>query len=154
MKQIQVQTFEELKQLLVSKKIIDMTSGSSLYKEHVGIASITLEGDIVVELSGAADCVMVEYIGEPEKKYQEEEPMKTKVYKIELLIVDHDGIGSEEIKTILESSCYPNDCLSPSVQTIDEREIEWTDDHPLNYQTTKNAEYKRLFGVKETGGKP
>ena len=70
---------------------------------------------------------------------------KMKVYKLTIQIIDFDEIGSEEIKDVLENANYPNDCISPKVIEIDEREIEWTDDHPLNRKDTANKEFKRLF---------
>lgn len=70
-----------------------------------------------------------------------------KVYKIELMIIDHDEIGEEEIIEILENTRYPNRCISPDVKKIESRDIgEWSDDHPLNFCSTQDAEYKRLFG--------
>ena len=55
-----------------------------------------------------------------------------KVYKIELLILDHDALGPEEIRTVLENTNYPNDCIRPQIASVEEREVEWADDHPLN----------------------
>lgn len=70
-----------------------------------------------------------------------------KVYKIELLIVDHDDIG-EEIKSILENARYPNHCIGPKVMNMEEREIgEWEDNNPLNQKATCRQEYNRLFGI-------
>lgn len=70
-----------------------------------------------------------------------------KVYKVTLFIIDHDRLGAEEIKSEIENYNYPNDCISPSVTAIEERDIgEWSDDNPLNNRNTCDAEYKRLFG--------
>ncbi len=67
-------------------------------------------------------------------------------YKIELLIVDFDRVGKEDIKSLIETVRYPNHCLSPRVMEIKEVDIgEWEDDHPLNHHDTMQAEYKRLF---------
>jgi len=69
-----------------------------------------------------------------------------KVYKVELLVIDFDGLGADGIKTEIENCNYPNDCISPRVQAITERDIgEWNDDNPLNSSITRDAEYKRLF---------
>lgn len=69
-----------------------------------------------------------------------------KAYKVELLIIDFEGIGPEEIKLLLEDGNYPNDCLSPKVKFITERDIgEFSDNHPLNCNDTYEKEYKRLF---------
>jgi hypothetical protein len=69
-----------------------------------------------------------------------------KAYKITLLVIDHDGCGSDDIKEIIESAHYPNHCISPKVKEIEEKDIGvWTDDHPLNKHNTSDAEYYRLF---------
>lgn len=67
-------------------------------------------------------------------------------YKIELLIVDIEGIGEESIKTEIENARYPNDCVNPQVKSVERRDIgEWHDDHPLNKRDTADTEYRRLF---------
>jgi hypothetical protein len=69
-----------------------------------------------------------------------------KAYKVEILVVDFDGIGQAGIIGALENTRYPNHCISPSVQAIHERDIgPWSDGHPLNVSATAEAEYKRLF---------
>jgi hypothetical protein len=69
-----------------------------------------------------------------------------KAYKVEILIVDHDGIGAEEMKDVIENVNYPNDCISPHVMNVTAVDIgEWHDDHPLNDSRNTKAEYKRLF---------
>jgi hypothetical protein len=69
-----------------------------------------------------------------------------KVYKVELLIIDHDEIGEEGIKSALENSNYPSDCISPRVQGVESRDIgEWRDDHPLNLLAQRDEAYRRLF---------
>ena len=68
-----------------------------------------------------------------------------KVYKIELLIIDHDALGPEEIRVVLENTNYPNDCIRPRIASVEEREIEWTDDHSLN-QAAWIATFHKMFG--------
>lgn len=68
-----------------------------------------------------------------------------KVYKIELLIIDHDALGPEEIRVELENTNYANDCIRPRIASVEEREIEWTDDHPLN-QAGWIAMFRKMFG--------
>lgn len=69
-----------------------------------------------------------------------------KAYKIELLVLDFDQLGSDEIKSVLEYSCYPNDCISPSAMRVTEADIgPWSDDSPLNSGKTREAEYARIF---------
>ena len=69
-----------------------------------------------------------------------------KVYKVELMVVDFDGIGGDGVKDELENARYGNRCIRPEVKGIQERDIgEWDDDHPLNQMDTSDAEYRRLF---------
>lgn len=70
-----------------------------------------------------------------------------KIHKITVLVVDHDGLGAVDVKTELENTNYPNDCIRPTVVEIDTREVEWSDDHPLNNSRTLHAEFWRLFGA-------
>lgn len=69
-----------------------------------------------------------------------------KAYKVELLIIDHDEVGKEQIVEIIENTKYPNWCISPDVKNIEERDIgEWADDHPLNLREKCEEEYQKLF---------
>ncbi len=34
-----------------------------------------------------------------------------KAYKVEILIVDHDKVGEEDIKSLIENAKYPNYCI-------------------------------------------
>lgn len=70
-----------------------------------------------------------------------------KAYKVELLIVDQDELGPEDIVSELENTKYANHCISPRVKKITEKDIgEWSDNHPLNKHSTRDEEYERLFG--------
>jgi hypothetical protein len=73
-----------------------------------------------------------------------------KVHAVTLLIVDHDCLGAREIRDVIESQSYPNDCIRPQVMHVDTREIEWTDQHPLNVARTTHAAFDELFARKET----
>jgi len=69
-----------------------------------------------------------------------------KAYKVELLIIDFDQIGEEEIRYQIEDTKYSNHCISPKVKNIEERDIgEWRDDHPLNSLILEDEEYNRLW---------
>lgn len=70
----------------------------------------------------------------------------TRVYKIELLVIDHDGVGEAGITSALENTKYPNYCISPHVMSVGSREIAWEDAHPLNKRSTMQAAYESLFG--------
>jgi hypothetical protein len=70
------------------------------------------------------------------------------VIKLEVVIIDMDGIGAEEIKSMIENQRYPNHCISPNVSKMEVREIgEWSDEHPLNSLDKQEAELCRLFGA-------
>ena len=69
-----------------------------------------------------------------------------KVTKVELMIVDFDNVGEDEIKDVLESARYPNRCISPEVMKMTTVDIgEWSDEHPLNSVDDQQVEYERLF---------
>jgi hypothetical protein len=66
-----------------------------------------------------------------------------KVYKVELVVLDHENAGEDGIKYLLNNVKY----LYPSVMSIESREIgEWDDDHPLNKHDLWMEEMQRLFG--------
>lgn len=70
-----------------------------------------------------------------------------KVHKVELLIVDHDDLGSEGVQEQLENVNFPNDCINPHIMKITSKYIgEWNDNHPLNSSVTMFEEYQKPFG--------
>jgi hypothetical protein len=78
-----------------------------------------------------------------------------KAYKIELLVIDFDGLGEQGIVETIASRRWPNDCISPSVEACQEADIGvWTDDHPLNRKDTASAEYARLFAPAPQAAQP
>jgi hypothetical protein len=69
-----------------------------------------------------------------------------KAFKVTLLVVDHDELGADGIKQTVESTRYPNWCMSPKVMSVEGADIgEWDDSHALNHTTTTPAEFARLF---------
>lgn len=71
-----------------------------------------------------------------------------KAHKVTLFIIDHDELGADEIKHVLENHKYPNHCMSPDVKSVETVDIgTWSDEHPLNIHDTASAEYQRLFGA-------
>lgn len=69
-----------------------------------------------------------------------------KAYKLEVLVVDFDGVGPDGARVCIEEARYPNRCISPNVMVVETRDIgEWSDDHPLNRRSTAGAYYKQLF---------
>ena len=71
------------------------------------------------------------------------------VYKIELLVIDFDQLGELEVKSTIENQRFPNDCISPSVMSIEARVVEWSDAHPLNLQSKQKVAYRELFSISE-----
>lgn len=56
-----------------------------------------------------------------------------KAYRVSVLVIDHDQLGSTGIKENMENVRYPNRCMYPHILGIEEADIgEWSDDHPLN----------------------
>lgn len=74
-----------------------------------------------------------------------DETTPTNVYRIVLLVVDHDRCGVDGVKDALENARFPNRCISPAVMSIEERTVDWSDEHPLNHYDTEKAEFERLF---------
>ncbi len=65
-----------------------------------------------------------------------------RAFKIELLILDFDDIGADEIESVLEQTRYPNRSIKPDVMLIQSADIgEWHDDHPLNTVPISNRAY-------------
>lgn len=68
------------------------------------------------------------------------------VFRVELMIIDHDGLGAEEIECVLENTRYPNHCINPQIAATESRNIgEWEDDNPLNNTQHWKEEFERLF---------
>lgn len=72
--------------------------------------------------------------------------MVVPVYKIELLIVDHDGVGLDGIKAMIEEAHYPNHSIGPRVMGWHGTHVDWSDNHPLNGRDTMLESYRYLFG--------
>lgn len=69
-----------------------------------------------------------------------------KVHQIVLTVIDFDDLGAQGVITELENADYANRCISPSVRSIETRDIgPWDDNHPLNSRATREQELKRLF---------
>ena len=75
-----------------------------------------------------------------------------KAHKIEILIIDFDEMGADEIKSTIENTSYPNRCMYPDVMNIETVDLgEWNDEHPLNLKDTFEQEYQRLFNNQNKG---
>lgn len=75
-----------------------------------------------------------------------------KVYKLEVMVLDLDEIGEQDIRDVIENTRYPNHCIHPKVKAIESRDIgEWSDDHPMNQKALADDEYRRLFAPNTVG---
>lgn len=74
---------------------------------------------------------------------------KTKVHRIVICVVDHDGLGADEVKVVLENANYPNDCIRPRIASIETREVDWSDDHPLNRRGAVGPALAQVFSAGE-----
>lgn len=73
-----------------------------------------------------------------------------KVHRVTFIVVDFDEVGADGIRTLLENTRFPNDCISPSVTSVETRDIgEWSDDHPLNNARTCDEFANKLFSEKQ-----
>lgn len=68
-----------------------------------------------------------------------------RVYRMDVVVVDHDQLGPDGARQALENARFPNDCMSPEVIALEEREVEWCDDHPLNQRDGRRAAVDALF---------
>jgi len=69
--------------------------------------------------------------------------MKAKAYKVELFVLDLENcINEDDVKYFLENVKY----LYSVVKSIQSREIDWDDAHPINRKDTHDQAYKDLFG--------
>lgn len=71
---------------------------------------------------------------------------QTNVYKVTLLVIDHEHMGKNETRVLLENMRY----LFSSVLKIETAEVPWTDDHPLNLGPEEQAQaVAELFPPKD-----
>jgi hypothetical protein len=74
------------------------------------------------------------------------ESNKVKVHLLQVLVIDHDELGADEVVRTIQNTRYPNHCISPSVVGKPRTtEVSWTDDHPLNHHNTWQQEVAKLF---------
>jgi len=68
------------------------------------------------------------------------------VYKIEILVINHDEMSEKDIVRSIENAKYPNRCISPRVKRMTVRVIEWdAGNHPLNINSKHDEAYRELF---------
>ena len=70
-----------------------------------------------------------------------------KVYRLEVMVLDFDELGGDDIASIIEHTRFANRCISPTVMRWECKDIgQWRDDHPLNYSSQQREEFDKLFG--------
>lgn len=71
----------------------------------------------------------------------------TNVYKIELMVIDHEQFDEEDVRVTIEGMNY----LDPKVIKMEKKQVDWEefgeDNHPLNKIATSKEEFKRMFEV-------
>ena len=67
------------------------------------------------------------------------------VIKLEVMVINHGGLDLDEVADIIESTVYPNRCISPTVMEYDTREVEWDDENDLNHVATQDQAFKEIF---------
>ena len=75
--------------------------------------------------------------------------MKANVYKIELLIIDTELYDTKTVINTIENEKH----LGPEVMRIESVEVEWSDDHPLNHESTYEAAFYELFNPAKSAEK-
>jgi len=69
----------------------------------------------------------------------------TNVFKVTLMVIDHDELGPKQIEEVIQNQKFPNWCISPVVMDMESRDIgPWHDEHPLNRNGQWMA-FKDLF---------
>lgn len=75
--------------------------------------------------------------------------MTTKVHQLIVYVVDHDKLGADEVKNVLENARYPNRCIHPVAVALQTREVEWHDNHPINMTATSRKALEELFDTSD-----
>jgi hypothetical protein len=66
---------------------------------------------------------------------------KTRIVRIELYVVDHEDRGDQDIRVMLDQF---EDGMCTVVE-MENRFVDWSDDHPLNQIGQNIAAFKELF---------
>lgn len=69
-----------------------------------------------------------------------------KVHRVTFYVVDFDQIGADGVRETLENTRFPNDCMNPTVLSVETADCgEWSDDHPLNLTDKCHSAIGALF---------
>lgn len=61
------------------------------------------------------------------------------------MFLDFDELGPAGAVALLENARYPNHIMGPVVMDLEEREVEFSDDHPLNSGATRGLRSRSCF---------
>lgn len=64
-----------------------------------------------------------------------------KIYKVEVAVFDNEGLEDNDIRELLENNKWVN----VNIIKMQSKEVNWTDDHPLNKPETFEKAWKELF---------
>lgn len=68
-------------------------------------------------------------------------------HKVELLVLDADNLGADEVQSVIENTNYPNRCISVSALKMHSIKVyDWSDEHPLNNRNSQHEAVKIMFG--------
>lgn len=68
--------------------------------------------------------------------------MKARVYRFEVIVVDFERCSPEDVRAVIEQ--IPELGLT-RVMSTDYRDVEWSDEHPLNQRRTQEEALRKLF---------
>ena len=81
----------------------------------------------------------------PVDAIEKDEAKTLNVYRVEVMVIDHDEVGPEGVKAAIENARYPNRCIHPEVMGIETRQVDWHEQHPLNLNTQMKDAFRKLF---------
>lgn len=71
-----------------------------------------------------------------------------KVHKLEIMVVDFDEVGADEVASMIVNARYPNHAIAPLCMDLKTVDVgEWHDENLLNNKRTATDEYKRIFNL-------
>lgn len=69
---------------------------------------------------------------------------KIRVFKVTMMVVDFDRVGSKEIERMIEETKYANHSIAPLVESVKSVEYDWDDECELNKRGWE-THFRRLF---------
>lgn len=72
----------------------------------------------------------------------------TKVYRLEVLLIDYNSVVDDNPTEFVENARGFRD-VGVEVKDVEEAEVEWFDEHPLNQGDTQDQAYRELFDIRD-----